>query len=253
VVRSIILKKQGWGEADELVVFMARDLGWLSGVAKNARKSRVRFGGHLEPFTLVDLTLRPRKRDDLVWIEDAQAIRGFMRVRADLTRMSWAAYFLELASAFLPEGTPDQELFDFIASFLEILDESDPAPLTIMLDEILLLARLGYAPRFDLCPVCAKPLQPGHDAMFSPNRGGACHTGCLSREEHGPLLLSPNTLAVVRRGLQAGPRVTERLRLGKRGLEELRQCLSAFVRHMRGAEINSLRFLEGIGLWSSQL
>jgi DNA repair protein RecO (recombination protein O) len=251
VVRSIILNKHSWGEADELVVFMARDLGWLSGVAKNARKSRVRFGGHLEPFTLVDLTLRPRRRDDLVWIDDAQVVRGFMKVRSDLPRACWCAYFLELASVFLPEGTPDEELFDFLVHFLEDLDESDPVPLLVMLDEIRLLGLLGYGPRFDLCPVCAKSLEPGQDAFFSPLRGGACHPGCISPDEQSAQQLSPNTLAVIRRGLEAGPRVAERLRLGKKGVEQLRRCLSAFARHLRGAEINSLRFLEQMGLWSS--
>jgi len=249
VVRSIILKKRSWGEADELVIFMARGLGWLSGVAKNARKSRVRFGGHLEPLTIVDLSLRPRRRDDMVWIEDAQVVRGFMKVRSDLARASWCSYFLELASVFLPEGTPDEELFDFLADFLENLDGSDPVPLLIMLDEIRLLGLLGYAPRFDLCPVCAKPLEPGQDALFSPSRGGVAHPRCVSQDEQITLQVSPNTLAVVRRGLEAGPRVAERLRPGKRGLEELRRSLSAFVRHMRGAEITSLRFLEKMDLW----
>ena len=40
VAKSIILKKYDFGEADELVVFLSRELGWLRGVAKNAKKSR---------------------------------------------------------------------------------------------------------------------------------------------------------------------------------------------------------------------
>lgn len=249
MVRSLILKKQNWGEADELVVFLTRDLGWLSGVAKNSRKSRVRFGGHLEPFTLADLTLRPRKRDDLVWIEDAHVAKGFMRIRSDLARTAWCAYFLELASMLMHEANPDRDVFDFVISLLETLEAHEVSSLRLMLDEIRLLALLGYGPRFDACPVCEKAIEQGIDALFSPRWGGACHPACVTGGDEKPRLLSPDTLAVVRRGLEVEPHVAERLRLNRKGLEELRHALSAFARHIRGKEINSLKFLEAMALW----
>jgi DNA repair protein RecO (recombination protein O) len=249
VVKSIILKKQPWGEADELVLFLSKNLGWLTGIAKNARKSRVRFGGHLEPLAQVDLTLRPRKRDHLVWIDDAQLIRGYTRIRTDLFRVSWCSYLLELSSALLPEANPDPDVFDFLVSFHERLESSDPSPLHLLLEEIGLLGLLGYAPRFDLCPVCGKTVDPGHDALFSASRGGACHPRCAVDQADVCVALSPDTLAVVKRGLGAGPRVIERIRLGKKGRSELRQALSAFVRYLRAGDINSLVFLEKMELF----
>ena len=246
--RSIILKKQDLGEADELVFFLARDLGWLRGVAKNSRKSRVRFGGHLEPFSLVDMVLRPRRKDDLVWIDDSQVVNGFMRVRSDVARVALAAYFLELASAFQPEGQPDLDLFDFLRKFLETLESSPLNPVRFMLDEIRLLARLGYGPEFDVCPTCGRPLETGHKTLFAPHRGGACHPECVSPQEPS-LPLSPDTLALVRRGLQMDPETAERLKLSRRGMDELRSALSAFVRHLRGKDLNSLVFLEKTGVW----
>ncbi|MBI4964026.1 MAG: DNA repair protein RecO [Desulfomonile tiedjei] len=244
MVRSLILKKQDWGEADELVVFFSRDLGWLRGVAKNAKKSRVRFGGHLEPFSMVDFTLRPRKKDDLVWIDESQAVHGFLGIRSDIHKVALASYFLELASVFLPEDQPDQEIFDFMLNFLGSLESDDLSPLLLLLDEIRLLGMLGYGPRFDVCPECGRPLARGEDAIFSPARGGACHPGCIGIDEDRSLLLSPDTLAVIRKGLQVERPVAKRLRLSKNGIAELRQALSSFVRHLRGQEINSLVFLE---------
>ncbi len=104
--------------------FLSRDLGWLTGIAKNAKKSRVRFGGHLEPFALVDLFLRPRRKDDMVWIDDAQVVRGFLEIRSDIAKVSRVAYFLELGSLFVPEGQPDENLFDFLLQFMETLDST---------------------------------------------------------------------------------------------------------------------------------
>lgn len=248
-MESIILRKQDWGEADELVIFLTRELGWLTGVAKNAKKSRVRFGGHLEPLALVDLSLRPRKRDDLVWVDEAQVLNGFLGIRTDLAKVAKASYLFELASIFLPEGHPEPSVFDFLFGFLEDLETTEPGSLLFMLDEIQLLALLGYAPRFDVCPACGKPLERGADAFFSCIHGGACHPGCLVDSDRRDLPLAPDTLAIIRKGLTVDRGIAERLRLNKKGLEELRNALSAFVRSLRGFEIKSLYFLEDMGLW----
>jgi DNA repair protein RecO (recombination protein O) len=244
VAKSIILKKYDFGEADELVVFLSRELGWLRGIAKNAKKSRIRFGGHLEPLSLVDFTLRPRKKDDLVWIDESQVVQGFLRIRSDIAKVARAQYFLELCSVFLPEDHPDPVLFDFIVNFLENLEADVPNPVRLLLDEIRLLGILGYAPRFDLCPACGKPFGRGEEAVFAAALGGACHRECVSTKGAESVLLSPNTLAIVRRGLEVGNEAAGRLRLNRTGLQEIRQALSAFVRYQRGEEINTLRFLE---------
>ena len=218
MARSIILRKHELGEADELVVFVARELGWLRGVAKNARKSRVRFGGHLEPFSLVDLVLRSRKRDDLVWIDDSQAVNGFLALRSDLGKVATAAYFLELASIFQGEGQPEPAVFDFLLKFLENLEIVGINAVRLMLEEIRLLGMLGYAPRFDVCPSCGKPIGPGEKAVFSPYLGGAAHEKCVDPRGHG-FVLSPNTLALVRHGLAVEDKTASRLRLNRKGME----------------------------------
>jgi DNA repair protein RecO (recombination protein O) len=248
LAKSIILKKYDYGEADELVVFLSRELGWLRGIAKNAKKSRVRFGGHLEPLSLVDFNLRPRKKDDLVWIDESQVIQGFQHIRTDIAKVARAQYFLELCSAFVPEDHPDSDLFDFILNFMEHLETAMPNPVRLLLDEIRLLGILGYAPRFDVCPSCGKPLGPGQDAVFVPSLGGACHQGCVSPKGADHVPLSPNTLAIVRRGLEVGGEAAGRLRLNRAGLQELRRALSSFVRYERGGEVKSLLFLERMDL-----
>ncbi len=243
MVRSIILKKTDRGEADELVVFLSRDLGWLRGVAKNAKKSRVRFGGHLEPLSLVDLTLRPRRKDDLVWVGDSQVIRGFLGLRSDLGKIALASYFLEMCSLLMLEGNPDSRIFDFILEFLENLEKSDLHPERFLLDEIRLLGLLGHGPRFDTCVTCGEPIGPGEDALFSPGLGGVNHNACEDSRATD-LTLSPDTLAFIRRGLELKGDAASRVRLNRKGLAELRRSLSSFVRHVRGQEIRSLVFLE---------
>ncbi|MFZ5867745.1 MAG: DNA repair protein RecO [Thermodesulfobacteriota bacterium] len=248
MVRSIILSKKDRGEADELVVFLTREGGWLRGVAKNAKKSRQRFGGHLEPLTLVDLLLRPRKKDNLIWIDEAHVVKGLLGIRSDFRKVTLASYFLELAQQFVPEGQADAALFDFVVDFLERLEGTLPAPAASLLEEIRLLGLLGYAPEFHLCSVCGKKIDPGQDAFFSPGNGGVVHPGCATGSTTD-VVISPDTLALVRRGLAFRSGAASRLKLTKRGAKELRAALSSFVRHLSGQEIKSLVFLEKVASW----
>ena len=246
VVRSMILKKQDRGEADELVIFLSRELGWLRGVAKNAKKSRVRFGGHLEPFSLVDLTIRPRQKDTMVWIDEAQVLDGFLPIRSDLSKVAHAAYFFELTYGLLPENQPDEDLFEFLSLFLHYLETQRLNPVRYLLEETRLLGRLGYAPRFDMCPNCGKEIYAGQSAFFSLTLGGACHRECLAGTDPIDLVLSPHTMALIRRGLEMPGQMTDRLALNAAGRGELRRALSAFVKHLLGKDLNSLIFLENM-------
>ncbi|MFH0824853.1 MAG: DNA repair protein RecO [Pseudomonadota bacterium] len=247
--KSLILKKQERGEADELVVLFSRDLGWIRGIAKNSRKSRIRFGGHLEPFSLVDVVLRLRRRDDLVWIDESHVIKGFLNIRSSPEKTAAASLFLEIASAFLPGGPPDERLFDFLGRVLDELDSSTTVnTLSLFFDEIRLLGILGFQPGFEICPICGTKLVPGDDVLFAVDHGGGIHRRCNTGDRPS-FRLSPDTLAVLRKGSQAEPGVAGRLRLGSRGLEEIRRALSAFERYIRGADLNTLLYMEKMARW----
>src|SRR5580765_5879427 len=73
---AVILRTYPLGESDRIVVFLTRDRGKKRGVAKNARQSRRRFGGALEPMTCGRVTYRERERRDLVFLQDVATIRS---------------------------------------------------------------------------------------------------------------------------------------------------------------------------------
>lgn len=243
-MRSIILRKTDKGEADELVTFFSRDCGWLTGIAKNSKKSRVRFGGNLEPYTIVDLNIRQRKRDDLVWIDDAAVLRAFTNIRLDIDSFARASYFLELASAFSAESQPDENLFDFMEGFLAQLDTAKPNISLLLLKEIELLGLLGYSPTINVCPICSRAFHSNEGGIFSVEAGGVCHATCSNNRRDQFLALSPDTLALLRRAFEMDKSLLGRFRLNQKGQSELRRALSCFVRWLRGEDFKSLRFME---------
>ncbi|MGC9028316.1 MAG: DNA repair protein RecO [Desulfomonilaceae bacterium] len=241
---AIILRTKDYGEADQLVVFFSKELGRITGIAKNARKSRWRFAGHLESLSLTEMRLRPRKRDGLVWIEESCVLDGRLDLRRDIHKVAWAQYFVELTCVFVPEAHPDPAVYDFLLAFVHDLETSTPTPVMLLLDELRFLGLLGYGPRFDSCPLCGKELAQGHPAYFNARAGGACHLQCVNAGQEEYIMLSPAALAVARRAPVLDRVSAARIRLNRHALGELRSALSTFVRSLRGGELHTLSFME---------
>ena len=73
---ALILRTYKLGEADRIVVFLTRDRGKKRGVAKNAARSRRRFGGAPEPVTVGrvgDLRRAPRDLVPLPYVAPRRA------------------------------------------------------------------------------------------------------------------------------------------------------------------------------------
>src|SRR5829696_5567586 len=73
---ALILRTYKLGESDRIVVFLTRDRGKKRGVAKNARLSRRRFGGALEPMTCGRVGYMERERRELVLLHYVEATRS---------------------------------------------------------------------------------------------------------------------------------------------------------------------------------
>src|SRR5438093_5039017 len=73
---ALIIRTYKLGESDRIVVFLTRDRGKKRGVAKNARQSRRRFGGALEPMTYGRVDYVERERRDLVRLEYVEPVRS---------------------------------------------------------------------------------------------------------------------------------------------------------------------------------
>jgi DNA repair protein RecO (recombination protein O) len=119
---ALILRTYTLGESDRIVVFLTRDRGKKRGVAKNARQSRRRFGGALEPMTHGRVTYRERERRDLVFVQDIAPIRSPLRMAVGSgDDIGYVAYFAELIDEWAPENDPNETLFRLGVSVVEAL------------------------------------------------------------------------------------------------------------------------------------
>ena len=114
---ALVLRTYRYGEADRIVVFLTEDRGKKRGVAKNASRSRRRFGAALEPLTRGRATYVEREHRDLVRldrVEPSQMPFGAGPAAADADgahRLGHAAYFAELVDEWAPENAANERLF----------------------------------------------------------------------------------------------------------------------------------------------
>ena len=122
---ALILRTYKLGESDRIVVFLTRDRGKKRGVAKNARQSRRRFGGALEPMTCGRVGYVERERRDLVRLEYVEPWRSPLSA-IDGEALGYVSYFAELIDEWAQEADPNETLFRLGASMTEAIAAGVP-------------------------------------------------------------------------------------------------------------------------------
>ncbi len=117
---ALILRTYTLGDSDRIVVFLTRDRGKKRGVAKNARQSRRRFGGALEPMTCGRVQYVERERRDLVLLEHVEVQRSPLSA-ADGEALGHVSYFAELIDEWAQENDPSEPLFRLGSSVVEAI------------------------------------------------------------------------------------------------------------------------------------
>ncbi len=143
---ALILRTYKLGESDRIVVFLTRDRGKKRGVAKNARQSRRRFGGGLEPMTCGRVAYVERERRDLVLLHYVEPTRSPLAA-ADGEALGYVGYFAELIDECAQESDPSETLFRLGASMVEAIVAGVPIdPLARYFEYWLLRLQGVYQP-----------------------------------------------------------------------------------------------------------
>jgi DNA repair protein RecO (recombination protein O) len=147
---ALILRTYRLGESDRIVVFLTKDRGKKRGVAKNARQSRKRFGGALEPMTHGRVGYLEREGRELVQLHYVEPVRSPLGMTSG-DALGYVSYFAELIDEWAQEADPNETLFRLGTSVVEALVAGIDAPPLARYFEYWLLRLQGvYEPAADL-------------------------------------------------------------------------------------------------------
>ncbi|HZH04087.1 MAG TPA: DNA repair protein RecO [Myxococcaceae bacterium] len=239
IEQALVLSTVDYGDADRLVTFLTSGRGKLTAFAAGARKSKRRFAGALEPFTLVRAQLVER-RGNTLRLDGVDIEQGFYAIRESLPRIARALYCLELCRELVRDQEPQPELYASLLSYLKALEANQAGPTSLVAFELRALAHAGLMPRLDACARCGGA--PTEGLRFDPDHGGIVCGACQSRVPGGV----PVALGLVRalNGLQRG----EREPMQPEARERARELLNLFIAHQLGRKLRSVDFMAQVGL-----
>jgi len=239
---AIVLRHKNWGEADRMLWLYTSKLGKVQAIAKGVRKMRSRKAGHLEPFTCVNLMFA-RGRSFLI-ITQAESISPQLNLRADLLRVGYAAYIVEILDRFTYEEEDNTLIYQLLKQTLERID-GEPSPyLAVRYFEIHLLDLLGYKPELTNCVNCDALIQ-AEDQFFSNFLGGVVCPNC------GPQVrdtrpISMNTLKYLRHFQRSSYQVASRAKLPAKLNQDLEQFMQRYITYLLERNLNTPAFISRV-------
>ena len=235
--KAIVAGSIKYGESDLIITFFTRKSGIVKGFARGAVKSRKRFAGCFDPFTLLLLGYRDRHGTGLAGITSADIIDAYLGIREDYGRIEAGAAMLEVTTAFDAPGGEATDVFDLLSDTLKILSGSeDPAALALAY-----AARLMYLSGYSLpdgpCPKCGYDL-PGRPAVFDAGYGLLCHGCCPAG-----LTVGPAAAAFIRRAGKSDPGIFSRIKTTRGALGTVAAAVSGMATVLSGKRLPALEKL----------
>ena len=239
---AIALKSLRWGEADRIVTFFSDKLGKVRGIARGARKMKSPFGGALEPFTSVNLTLFDRRNDSLATISNIDIVESPAALREDLARMTAAARMVSLVDGIAAERDRSQELFHTLRDGLRALAQSDDYALITLIFQIHVLTHTGFCPQMDHCATCGKDFDR-RMPRFSPLAGGLLCPACDQASWDYCFPMLPGSIAFVQQARRLRFAVALRLNAEGQIRRELENMIDTYAGTVVGKRLPPMDFL----------
>lgn len=149
---AVVLKRKNFGEADSLVTVFSKNHGKLKILAKGSRKIKSRFMGHIEPFSLVKISVVSGRSFEI--LTGSQVHESFRKLKEDLKNLPLGNLILEVTDFVSCEKQSSPQVFNLLSKTLSSnLWHKDPETLVLFFF-VNLLKLLGFSPHLDSCLKC---------------------------------------------------------------------------------------------------
>lgn len=148
------------GETDRLVTILTVEHGLVRAIVPGARKHKSRLGGRSSQFVVNELFIvQGKSLDKLV---QAETVRSFPGLSADLSRLTASQYLAELVLCQALSGQPQGELFALLIEQLQRLEQVASEDILPCLNQGIfqLLVSAGVAPELYQCSVSQAAITP---------------------------------------------------------------------------------------------
>ena len=175
-MRGLVLRKTKLGETDTILTILSDQGDQVRAVAKGLRRPGSRFGGRLEPFSVVDLLLATGKSLDVV--TEARTVTSHGSLLASFERSAAGSVIVDACDRLSCEGQEEERLFALATVTLDSIEGATETAVPSLVVAFLMkaLAMHGYRPQLATCVTCGADL--GDHCCFAVAEGGALCATC---------------------------------------------------------------------------
>src|SRR5438105_3041807 len=179
---ALVVRTVDWSETSRIATLWTREFGKVRALAKGGRRLKSNFETALDLLTLCSMVFLRKSSGSLDLLTEAQVVRRFPRLRADLPALYAGYYIAELLADWTEDYDPHPVLFDEALATLQTLGTPGaPTGVRLARFELVLLRELGYSPVLEACAACGAPVD-GRGLAFSPAAGGVVCPACQPRQ-----------------------------------------------------------------------
>ncbi len=118
------MKTRPFEEAAKIVTFFTKDYGKVTAIAKGAKRPTSKFGGRLEPFTLLELSIAEGRNLDI--LSQCETIDNFQEIRNNQSYLKLGLYFLRIIYKASEDKQKNPNLFKLVVLSLQKLRDKEP-------------------------------------------------------------------------------------------------------------------------------
>ena len=245
---AIVLRRIDYGEYDFIITLFTLRNGKISVLAKSGKKSKKRFAGALELFSILNVACSIGRKKGLPILQEAALTHPFFNIRTSITKTAYASYWAELVNEWMEPGQQQAQLYQLLQYVLRKLDvdQASEAALSVLF-QMRFMTIAGLVPNLRQCSVCGIEMEKMQNSKVSLNliKGGIACERCVPGIP-GKILFSKGTIKQLLWIERGDLNTAARIRFTSRALEEGLEFLEAFVPYHLGKEPRSLKFLRQI-------
>lgn len=179
---GVVIRQVKTGDGRRMLLLFTRQYGKISAGTSINERGKNKSALAIRPFTYGHYDIF--KGRNYFSLNGAEVKNSFYKIGEDVDKFMLASQMLEFTDKLLPEGEPNERIFDTLVDFFRLLAERKSKHETLSSAyQFRALKFAGLEPQLSACAVCGKKLQGSAGAgyaYFSVEEGGLLCEECAA-------------------------------------------------------------------------
>lgn len=238
---GVVLNHRELGESDKILTLYTLEKGKIHVVAKGVRRPRNSLIAGTLIFSHSNFLVAEGRNLDI--IIQSEVINSHSKIRADLKKMAYGAYFSELLRISTPERNKNEKLYHFFLKTINFVERFDELDVLARCFEVKLLSIQGYTPNLSQCVVCGKDKSASF--YLSSLFGGLLCESCFEKDKNSKIL-SRQSISIILTLLYSSMEKVQLLKIDGKILKEMEDALINFISTIFDKDIKTYKFLDAV-------